>query len=73
MSHHLVGIAEISHMMKVTPQRVIQIVAAYEDFPEPEAELAAGRVWKTADVKDWLAKHKNRKPGRPRKAGGIAR
>jgi len=54
-------------MMKVTPQRVIQIVAAYEDFPGPEVELASGRVWNTADVKEWMTRHKSRRPGRPKK------
>lgn len=54
----LVGLTEIAEMLGVSPQRVDQL-AATEAFPEPVAELAAGRVWKRADVIKW-AKAKRR-------------
>ncbi len=48
----LVGLTEIAEMLGVSPQRVDQL-AATESFPKPVAELAAGRVWKRADVERW--------------------
>ncbi len=48
----LVGLTEIAEMLGISPQRVDQL-AATESFPEPVAELAAGRVWKRADVEKW--------------------
>jgi hypothetical protein len=37
-----------------------------EDFPEPEARLASGPVWKRADVKAWGKQWLPLPPGRPR-------
>jgi prophage regulatory protein len=48
----LVGLTEIADMLGVSRQRVDQL-AATEAFPEPVADLAAGRVWKLADVEKW--------------------
>ena len=50
--HHLVGVAEIAEMFGVTRQRVHQLIQA-NDFPAPEAELSAGRIWKRSDVEAW--------------------
>jgi prophage regulatory protein len=48
----LVGLTEIAEMLRVSVQRVHQL-AEQDDFPEPVSVLAAGRVWKRADVEAW--------------------
>lgn len=53
MPHHLVGVAEIAELLGVTRQRVNRIVATHADFPKPEAELTAGRIWKREAVLAW--------------------
>jgi predicted DNA-binding transcriptional regulator AlpA len=50
--HHLVGAAEIGRMLGVSRQRVQQLVSR-EGFPEPEAVLEMGKVWKRSDIEDW--------------------
>lgn len=52
MTHHLAGLTEIAAMLGISKQRVDQLVKG-SDFPEPEAELAGGRVWSTHAVQDW--------------------
>ncbi len=52
MSNHLVGPAEIGAMLGISRQRVFQLVTA-PGFPEPEAELAGGRVWARAAIEEW--------------------
>jgi hypothetical protein len=49
----LVGIAEIAEMIGVTRQRVDQLSRNDPDFPEPVAELHAGRIWTRHDVLQW--------------------
>ena|SRR5687768_13462868 len=66
---HLVGQAEIADLLGVTPQRVAQLARDYDDFPAPEVELAQGRVWSRQAIEEWMAKHPERRPGRPRKGG----
>jgi predicted nicotinamide N-methyase len=39
-------------MLGVTRQRVTQLAAA-SGFPEPVARLAAGPIWKRADIETW--------------------
>jgi hypothetical protein len=51
-------------MLGVSRQRVHQLMQAYDDFPEPEADLAVGRIWKRSAITAWSSKHP-RKPGRP--------
>lgn len=54
---HLVGAAEIGKMFGgISRQRVHQITSR-ADFPEPEATLMMGKVWRTDDVREWAAKH----------------
>lgn len=53
--HHLVGVAEIAELLKVTRQRVQQLTQR-DDFPDPEAVLSAGKVWKRSDVEAWAKK-----------------
>ena len=62
--HHLVGTAEIASMLGVSRQRVDRIVATHTDFPAPEAELSAGRIWSREAVESWMARHPERKAGR---------
>jgi len=50
--HHLVGAAEIAAMLDVSRQRVTQL-AREPGFPEPEIELASGRVWKREAIVRW--------------------
>jgi prophage regulatory protein len=57
--HHLVGAAEIAELLGVTRQRVDAIARTHPDFPKPQAELQAGRVWLRTEVEDW-----GRKTGR---------
>jgi hypothetical protein len=63
VGHHLVGVAEIAGMIGVSRQRVNQLASSYSDFPEPEAELSAGRIWTREAIEGWLARHPKRKPG----------
>jgi prophage regulatory protein len=48
----LVGAQEIGRMLGVNRQRVSQLAAA-DDFPEPLAVLAMGKVWAADDVEKW--------------------
>lgn len=54
--NHLVGVAEIADMLGVSRQRVDAIVSTHDDFPPPEAVLAAGRIWNRAAVRAWAVK-----------------
>jgi len=65
MTHHLVGVREVAEMLGVSTARVVQISADYSDFPDPEVELASGRVWKRLEVERWVKRHPDRRPGRP--------
>jgi prophage regulatory protein len=53
---YLVGSAEIRRMFGVSRQRVQQLVSR-DDFPEPEAVLDMGKVWKRAAVETWARDH----------------
>jgi predicted DNA-binding transcriptional regulator AlpA len=50
---NLVGIAEIAQLIGVSRQRVDQLSRRDPDFPEPVAELHAGRIWLRQDVLHW--------------------
>lgn len=52
-------------MLSVSRQRVAQLATSSRDFPEPEVELAGGRVWARSKVEEWIARHRfaiNRSP-----------
>lgn len=51
----LVGLTEIGHMLNVTRQRVAQLAETVE-FPEPVAEISAGRIWLRQEVYQWARK-----------------
>ena len=53
MTNHLVGVAEIALMLGVSRQRVDAIARTHPDFPKPQAELTAGRVWLRAEIETW--------------------
>lgn len=48
----LMGVTEIADLFGVSRQRVDQL-AATDGFPAPIAELAAGRIWRKADIVRW--------------------
>jgi predicted DNA-binding transcriptional regulator AlpA len=48
----LAGIREIADLLGVSRQRANQI-AAKKDFPAPLDRIAAGPVWRDADVRAW--------------------
>ncbi len=52
----LVAAAEIAEMLELTRQRVYQIIASDETFPEPIDELTVGRIWRRADIERWAKK-----------------
>jgi len=56
VSHHLVGAVEIAAMLGVTRQRIYQLTHEDPTFPQPEVELASGRVWKREDIEKWIRK-----------------
>lgn len=60
MPHHLVGVSELAAILGVSRQRVHQIIEEAKDFPAPEAELSAGKVWSRAAVDAWRASHPER-------------
>jgi len=53
----LVGAHEIRMMLGVSPQRVYQITM-HPNFPKPVVVLQQGKVWRTADVKAWIAERR---------------
>jgi predicted DNA-binding transcriptional regulator AlpA len=51
----LVGVHEIAQLLGVSRQRVDQIVHSDDTFPQPVAEIAAGRIWNRSEIERWLA------------------
>ena len=62
----LAGVAELAELFGVSRQRMSEL-RMRKDFPAPLAELAAGPVWKVANLRRFLDSWE-RKPGRPHKA-----
>ena len=52
----LMGVAEVAELLGVTTTRVHQL-AATQGFPKPVAVLAAGRIWKRAEVEKWARRN----------------
>ena len=71
MPEELASIVEVAEMLGVSRQRVHQLLRAYDDFPIPVAELAVGRIWRRADVQNWVSTHP-RPTGRPKSAGATS-
>jgi predicted DNA-binding transcriptional regulator AlpA len=55
-----VGSAEVASLLGISRQRLAQIVAEKDDFPQPEAVLSSGRIWLREAIEGWAA----RNPGR---------
>src|SRR5665213_3996661 len=62
MEHDIVGINEIAAMAGVSSQAVANWRTRAADFPRPLSDLAAGPVFRRAQVRAWL-KRNNRKLG----------
>jgi prophage regulatory protein len=67
VTNQLVGVAEVAKLLGVTRQRVNQLVQSEPDFPEPEATLAAGRIWRREPIEKWAEAHPRRRDS-PRQA-----
>jgi predicted DNA-binding transcriptional regulator AlpA len=65
----VVGLQEVAEMLGVTHQRADQLAKAYDDFPEPVAVLAVGRIWSRDAIDRWISVHTTRPTGRPRRPG----
>ena len=50
----LVGVDEIVRLVGISRQRVNALVRSDSAFPEPLAELAAGRIWDRAEIEKWV-------------------
>ncbi|HMJ75484.1 MAG TPA: hypothetical protein VK507_05900 [Iamia sp.] len=59
MQLDLMGTTEIAKLLGVSRQRADQL-SRTDGFPDPVAEIAAGRIWLRADVEAWA-----RESGRP--------
>ena len=51
----VVGVAEIAQLLDVSRQRVHELMRTDVAFPEPAAELSAGRIWQREDIQRWMA------------------
>jgi predicted DNA-binding transcriptional regulator AlpA len=63
------AVSEIAQLFSVS------VISAHrytqrDDFPEPLAVTAGGRVWLRAEVERWGQEHLPLRPGRPRKEAG---
>lgn len=61
----LVGVAELADLLRVSKQRVAQLVSR-DDFPEPLVRLKAGPVWSESSIKRFVEEWP-RRAGRPRR------
>jgi len=53
MPPHLIGIVEMARQLGVSRQYVDRLSREDPTFPEPELELASGRVWSRKDFEKW--------------------
>jgi predicted DNA-binding transcriptional regulator AlpA len=52
------GVTEVAQRLGVSRQRVHQLRST-PDFPDPVAMLAAGPIWESIDIEDWVAEHRS--------------
>jgi hypothetical protein len=50
----LMGAAEIQARLRLSKQRT-HVLTNRKGFPDPQAELAMGKVWLAEDVEAWIA------------------
>jgi predicted DNA-binding transcriptional regulator AlpA len=62
----VVSIDEITEMLGVVKRTAFRY-ANREDFPAPVATLAAGRIWRRADIERWANERLPLPSGRPHK------
>lgn len=62
----LAGLHEVAEILDV-PKRTAARYVLRDDFPEPVDRLAAGPIWRIADVAAWGKENLPLRPGRPRK------
>jgi prophage regulatory protein len=60
----LAATAEIAALLGVSRVQVHRL-SKRDDFPQPVAELEAGRIWLLDDIEAWAREHADRRPGRP--------
>ncbi|HEX8771318.1 MAG TPA: hypothetical protein VF711_11180 [Acidimicrobiales bacterium] len=65
----VVGVPEIARILGVSRQRVYQLMDTYDDFPEPVATLAVGRIWAREAVERWNRIQGDRPSGTHRRVG----
>lgn len=63
----LAGLAEIADILGVSKQRVRELAAQDDAFPQPVAELKGGAIYVKPMIEEFK-KHWTRQPGRPTKA-----
>ncbi|MEA2702138.1 MAG: hypothetical protein QOD63_83 [Actinomycetota bacterium] len=56
MPDHLLGPAEAAALLGVSRQRLLQLLDAYPDFPQP-TKLTVGRIWERKAVEEWATAH----------------
>lgn len=59
----LVGVPEIAEMLGVSRQYAYRLIAR-DDFPEPDGETSAGRVWLRMRVEKWKSQQDSKGEGR---------
>jgi prophage regulatory protein len=63
----LVGAHEIRSRLRAGCRQRVYHLTGRDDFPEPVATLAQGKVWLSDEVEAWIDRH--RPPRRTRHAG----
>jgi predicted DNA-binding transcriptional regulator AlpA len=53
----LMGAAEIGRRLRLSKQRTYVLIGR-KGFPDPQAELAMGKVWLTEDVETWIRQNR---------------
>ncbi len=53
----LMGAAEIGARLRLSKQRTYVLIGR-KGFPDPQAELAMGKVWLQSDVEEWIRENR---------------
>jgi hypothetical protein len=69
LAQPVLGLSDVADLFGVSRQLAAKWVRTWPDWPEPYADLRAGKVWRTEDILAVGERHE-RKPGEgPRPAG----